>query len=177
MAVQTVSGTALTQTTFDVTTKADAARIVFTNSTGVTQVVKGARITASPVTRNGSWVQDSFINADDIRRNGHQPLTIGNQYVCTKAQTENVADYRWKRDGLPKWVYPVTEVGPLYHYEPGDWATMVISGTQESVTTSVEVKRVLIEGHADKRSTTKIWLREVITGYTHDANARARLVT
>ena len=110
--------------TFDTTTRADSANILVENTSGGTQKVRGAAIRGKPVIRlsgENGYIHEDFVDYEDIYRNGENKFELGNNFVCTKLQTEELADFHWKNFRAKRHVYTVSMVGTRYWFSPGEW--------------------------------------------------------
>lgn len=169
----------LTVTTFDSTTRPGAALIKLTNSTGNSRWLLDLYIKGTPVLRfsgDSGYIHDSFINQESIYRNGEKAFELGNNFVCTKAQVNKLADYWWKEVGTKKHIYSCSQSGMWLWYEPGEWYTLDIgaAGTAENIDSTVECRRVSYERRVNEIGTTIVEFKEIEANWTFDSNAVAR---
>lgn len=172
----------LTTTTFDTTTRADSAEVLITNSTGATRLLTSVSIIGKPIFRYSGtrgFVHDAFKDDDAIARDGEVDLTVsGNNYVCTKALVEQLADWLWKFNRNKKHLYSLTLSGRYLWYEPGEWYTLQIGGAgqKEYIDSTVRCIAVDISQQARDIGTTQVTFEEVEEAWKKDSNAAARLI-
>ena len=180
----------LHKSTFDTTTRADAAHVKLLNDSGSTQYVVAMAIKAKPVGRasgEDGWIHDDFVDYQDIFLNGENTFEFGNNFVVTKAQIENLADYYAKALGTvagdssssrAKHIYSVTIPGRCWWFEPGEWYTLQVGGAgqREYIDSVCECYAVRVEAAADGLGTTSVDFREVEQNWVKDSNAVARFL-
>ena len=167
--------------TFDTTTRPDSANILVDNASGSSKTVRGASIRGKPVVRlsgENGYLHEDFIDYEDIYRNGENKFELGNNYICTKMQTEALADFHWKNFREKRHVYTVSMVGTRYWFSPGEWYTLQIGGAgeQEYVDSVVECYSVQVERGVGELGTTVVTFREVYEHWVKDSSAIARYI-
>ncbi len=98
--------------TFDTTTRPDAANILYYNSTGNNQTISTCAIRGKLIRKTASgkgFVHDSFVDYERIEKDGEQALDFESNMITSRAQTDKVADYLWKRNRTPKHIYRTSE--------------------------------------------------------------------
>ncbi len=173
---------------FDTTTYADQAQIKLLNDSGATQYIRALAIKGKPVWRaSNAWEHPYFVDHDDIFYNGENVFEFGNNYIVTKDQIEQLADYYAKALGAlqgnaaspkNKHIYVLSIPGRCWHYEPGEWVTVQIggSGEKEYIDSVCEIYSVSVEAGAGDLGTTIVTLREVEQNWVKDSNAVARFL-
>jgi parallel beta-helix repeat protein len=175
-------------TLFDTTTRADSAQIKLLNDSGSTQYVVAAAIKAKPIIRmsgDQGFTHDAFIDYQDIFLSGENTFEFGNNFIVTKAQLEQLADYYAKALGTiatagpkAKHIYAVSIPGRGWHYEPGEFYTLQVGGAgqREYIDSVVECYDVTVDAGAGELGTTNIAFREVEQNWVKDSNAIARFL-
>jgi hypothetical protein len=175
-------------TLFDTTTRADSAQIKLLNDSGSTQYVVAAAIKAKPIIRmsgDQGFTHDAFIDYQDIFLSGENTFEFGNNFVVTKAQLEQLADYYAKALGTiatsgpkAKHIYAVSIPGRCWWFEPGEWYTLQVGGAgqREYIDSVVECYDVTVDAAAGDLGTTNIAFREVEQNWVKDSNAVARFL-
>lgn len=172
---------ALTETVFDVTSRAGAARIKLYNGTGDTQVLKECGLLGKPVylyEGDEGYVNDGHIDWADIQQNGERLLEFGGADVVTSGQLDRLADYLWKDRGTRKHIYTLQFAGTCHDISPSDVYTLAIgnSGETEYITSRAEVITVKIEHKAGSLGRTLVVLRELEEAWKYDSNIYSRFV-
>ncbi len=180
----------LHKTVFDTTTYADSAQIKLLNDSGATQYLRAMAIKAKPVWRQSGengFAHDSFVDYQSIFHSGERVFEFGNNYIVTKAQLEQLADYYAKALGAlqgnaaspkNKHIYVLSIPGRGWHYEPGEWVTVQMGGAgeKEYIDSVCEIYSVSVEAGAGDLGTTILTLREVEQNWVKDSNAVARFL-
>lgn len=195
-----VPGT-LTQTTFDTTSRADSAQILFTNSTGASKVIIASWIRGKPVTRlsdgkqlpggvgggkmgsarsgaRGGFLHDKYVDYERIAQDGDITFETGNNFVVTADQVNKLADYYWKLNRTKKHIYTLSLVGFQSWFEPGEWYTLQIGGAGEAeyIDSTVECFDVRCSLQAGAAPSTSVSFREVEESWKFDSNEVARQI-
>lgn len=110
----------LTETIFDTTTRANAAQIKLTNSTGDTVTLRSVVIKAYIVVQKPSLVHDAFSNEDDIARNGELIMRFGGPDVIDTTQLGLIAEHRWKTYSQERHAYTFQVPGTWHWLTPGE---------------------------------------------------------
>ena len=171
--------TDITKTTFDVVTKADAALILLTNASGSTRYLLACWITGNLVKRfsgREGFLHDSFINFDDIDRNGERVFELANNFIVTKSQVEQLADYLWKKNTEKKHVYGLSLPGTRHYFEPGEWYALTASSDGESISTTVRLLSVDVDRQAGRLGNTMLIVEEDLANWTPDGNSPAHFI-
>ena len=179
--VDDASNSSLDLDKFDVTSRHDSAWIRVINSSGNSKTVRGALIRGKPVIRlsgDNGFIHDDFVDYEDIYRNGEKKFELGNNYICTKAQTESLADFHWKNFRAKRHIFALSMVGTRYQFSPGEWYTIQIGGAaeQEHIDAVCECYNVQIERGVGELGTTVVTFREVYEGWAKDSNSLARII-
>jgi parallel beta-helix repeat protein len=178
---------ALTQTTDFVnsgdwiTQRADSARVLLTNSSGSSVVLKTCVIRGKPVTMlagEEGRIHDEFQDTDDIERYGDKTFEFGNEDVIAQDQLNKLADYWWKYHKVAKHIYVMTLTGMWHFLQPGEWATLQVGGAGEAeyIDSTVEVFNVRMVRRPGELGETVVILREIEEAWKNDSNAAARFV-
>jgi len=178
---------ALTQTTDFVnsgdwiTQRADSARVLLTNSSGSSVVLKTCVIRGKPVTMlagEEGRIHDEFQDIDDIERYGDKTFEFGNEDVIAQDQLNKLADYWWKYHKVAKHIYVMTLTGMWHFLQPGEWATLQVGGAGEAeyIDSTVEVFNVRMVRRPGELGETVVILREVEEAWKNDSNVIARFV-
>jgi hypothetical protein len=176
-----LSGTSLTQTTFDTTTRPDQARILLTNATGGARVITACWIRGKLINKVGGdsgYCNDKHVDYEAIARDGEQKFELGNDYICTLTQVNKLADYHWKLNKTKKHIYTVSLPGFQSYFEPGEWYALKIgsAGTAEYIDSTVECYSVRCSMNATGSMGTQVSFREVEENWKFDSNAVARYI-
>jgi len=168
-----------TETTFDTTTRNDAAHIVLTNDTGSAARVLQASIRGKLVRRlagDSGRLHDKFRDDESIRDDGETAYELDNDYIVTEAQLNQLADYLWKDNRVKKHMYRITLPGERHYINPGEWVTLDFGGAgeAENIDSKCRVVNVRIQRGADDIGKTSILLREVEENWTFSSNSIAR---
>ena len=175
---------------FDTSTRADSAQIKLLNDSGITQYVVAAAIKAKPIIRmsgDQGFTHDAFVDYQDIFLSGENTYEFGNNFIVTKAQVEQLADFYAKTLGVivgnsaairAKHIYSVTIPGRCWWFEPGEWYTLQVGGAgqREYIDAVVECYGVQVEAGADGLGATRVDFREVEQNWVKDSNAVARFL-
>ena len=166
---------------FDVTTHADSAWIRISNTSGNSKTVRGAAIRGKPIIRlsgDAGWIHDDFVDYEDIYRNGERKFELGNNYVCTFNQTNQLADFHWKNFRAKRHIFAVSMVGTRYQFSPGEWYLVQIGGAGETehINSLCECYGVQIERGVGELGTTIVTFREVYESWSKDSNSLARII-
>jgi hypothetical protein len=177
----TASGTQITQTTFDTSTRPDQARILFTNASGVTQYLTACWIQGKVVKKVGGdsgFLNDKHVNYEAIARDGEQQFELGNDFICTLTQVNKLADYHWKWNKTKKHIYTISLSGFQSFFEPGEWYVLTIgaAGTAEYIDSTVECYSVRCSMSATGSMGTQVSFREVEENWKFDSNEVARYI-
>ena len=166
----------LTQTTFDTTTRDDAAEILLTNNTGAEQTLTHCAIYGLVVYEVPAWLHDDLEDAGDQMLNGLKKWELGNGFIIDESQVNQVADYWWKYFLKKKHYYTVTAPGNWLWLEPAEFYTMVVGGVgkSESINALVELINVRVAMDAKQLGSTAMVFREVESNWTYTINAVAR---
>ncbi|HUW34022.1 MAG TPA: right-handed parallel beta-helix repeat-containing protein, partial [Planctomycetota bacterium] len=164
---------------FDAITRADSARILLLNDSGDSLLVFDCYIRGKPVIRysgDRGYIHDSFIDYDDIRRNGERVYEFGNNYICSAAQLQQLADWAWKRNRTRRHLYTVSLAGRRFDFTPGEWYTLQVGGAgeREYIDAVCECYEVQVECSAGELGRTVLTLREVYQNWTYNSGAVAR---
>lgn len=171
----------LTHTIFDTTTRLTEARILFTNSTGTTRYLIGCWIRGKLVLRysgDEGWQNDDHIDYDSIYRNGIIEFRVGNNFIVTQNQVDQLADYYWKDNKTKKHIYQVTLPGTRFYLEPGEWYTHQVGGSGEAeyIDSTVRCMSIKTSRGANELGQTVITLREMEENWKFDSNVVARYI-
>ena len=171
----------LTVTTLDLTTYANGAVILLTNSTGAQRTIRDVVLYGKLViktTGTVGFVHDSFVDWDRVEAEGEHVLQIVNDYIITKAQVEKIANWHWKYNKDVRHQYRITKSGAWYHLEPGDTVTLTIGGAgqEENISATCRIVSVQNEGMAGSLGQSTIVLDEIMEGFVYDSTALARFV-
>jgi hypothetical protein len=196
-------GTALTQTTFDTTTRANQAKILLTNGSAHDEVILACAILGQPVYRlsSGSYtptntinlgfitltqsgstyealLHDKYVNYESIAMDGDKLFELGNNMVCLLTQVNKLADIWWKRNKTKRHIYTIRQVGINTYFEPGEWYMLQVgsAGKQEYINSVVEVYAVRTTLSAGQLGTTEIDFREILQNWVFDSNETARML-
>jgi len=166
---------------FDTTSRDDSAQIQLLNDSGDAQWVTGAVIRAKPIERLSNdlgYIADNHIDYEDIYRNGEKKFELGNNYIVTKAQTEQLEDFHWKNFRQKRHIYAVIMTGTRYWFSPGQWYTLQIGseGETEYIDSVCECISVQTERGSGELGTTVVMFREVIQNWKKDSNSLARFI-
>jgi parallel beta-helix repeat protein len=172
-------GTPFTET-FDTTTRLDAARIILTNGSGESGRVWRCSIRGRLVRRlSGSKgrIHERFRDDESIRDNGEKLYEVGNNYIVTDAQVNQLADYIWKDNRTKKHLYKLTLPGEWYEYDPGEWYTVDVgaAGKSENINATCRLLSSQIDRTITGARTTLVF-REVEQNWTFDSNYLARAI-
>ncbi len=194
--VDDAANSGLHLTIFDTTTRADSAQIKLLNDSGVTQYVVAAAIKAKPVTRmsgDQGFTHDSFVDYEDIFLNGENTFEFGNNFIVTKTQLEQLADFYAKtlgviigadpvlpRTSVPraKHIYTVNIPGRCWWFMPGKWYALQVGGVgqREYIDSVCECYNLQIDAPVDGLGSTRVSFREVEQNWVKDSNAVARFL-
>ena len=170
-----------TQTIFDTTTRADSARILLTNSTGNTGIQRGAVIRAKAVTKlsgTEGYLNDKHVDYESISKNGERKFELGNDFVVTITQVNQLADYNWKMNKQKRHMYTLSLVGFQSYFEPGEWYTLVIgsAGTEENIASTAMCYSVRCSVQAGGIGYTSVSFLEMYENWKFDSNETARSI-
>ncbi len=170
---------ALTQTTFDVTTRADSAQIFMTNSSGASLDLRDIWIRAKCVLElagTEGYIHDKFVDYDSISQNGDLTYELANEDIVTVAQINQLADLRWKENRMRRNLYTLTLAGLCSWFEPGEWYTLTIGtvGTSEYFSAVCECYESRGSAGAQELGTTNVCFRVMYANWTFDSNEFAR---
>jgi parallel beta-helix repeat protein len=171
-----------TETTFDTTTRDDAARILLKNETGAAAELYNVRIWGKPIMRtphDKGYIHDDLEDMESIEREGLKKIEIGNDFIFDTTQMEEIADYWWKLKRTTKHRYLLTIPGTALYYEPGEWYTLTIgaSGEPDYISSTVRCHAVQIEGMAGDLGMTNLTLEEVEENWAKTINAVTKIRT
>jgi parallel beta-helix repeat protein len=171
----------LASTIFDYTTRADSARILLTNATGGTRILRGATIRAKIVTKLGGtegFLHDKFVDYESIEKNGEIKYELGNDFVVTVAQVNMLADHAWKDNRAKRHMYTVSFPGFCSFFEPGEWYDLHIgaAGEAEYIDSVCECYALRCSHPAGARPQTSVTFREMVEGWKFDSNETARSI-
>ena len=171
----------MTEDTFDTTSRADSARISLENTSGSTRTMRQAGIKGKLVLKMSGdygFIHDSFVDYEDIYKNGEKKFELGNDYICTKDQVEKLADFHWKNFRAKRHIYFLSMTGTRYWFTPGEWYTLQIGGAgeQEYIDSVCECFSVSIERGVGELGQTNVRFREVYQNWVQNSNALARFV-
>jgi hypothetical protein len=165
-------GVALTETTFDSTSFSEGIEFLYTNSTGSSADLRGHVIRGKLVTRlsgEEGFLNDEFIDFEDIYENGENVLEIGNNMIVTRSQVDELAEYHAKWNFEGRHMYSVVMTGAQDWFEIGEWYTLDIAGPaskfEENIDSVVECIGVEIDAPVDRISTTVITFQEVYQNF------------
>jgi parallel beta-helix repeat protein len=175
------TASALTITTFDYTSRSGEVNILLTNSTGGDVKIRNASIRGKIViSKSGAegFIHDSFVDHDSIYREGMKTYEFGNDFVVTKTQLEQLADFYWKEYRTKKHMYRVTLPGVCHWIEIGDWWTLDVGSTLgiEDINSVVQVYDVQVEKTIGGIGSTQVTFREVQESWTKTSSATARFL-
>lgn len=162
---------------FDVTTRADSARIRLINESGSSKYINGCVIRGKPILRysgDHGRVHDSLIDYEDIIKNGEKEFEFGNNYICLRSQLDQLTDWYWKNLTTKRHIYGVEIPGRCYWYSPGEWYTLDIEdvkGAENIDSIVVECLHVQVENQTNPLGRSLIVFREVYQSWVHDINA------
>jgi parallel beta-helix repeat protein len=163
---------ALTETTFDSTSFSEGIEFLYTNSTGSSVNLRGHVIRGKLVTRlsgEEGFLNDEFIDFEDIYENGENVLEIGNNMIVTRSQVDQLAEYHAKWNFEGRHTYSVVMTGAQDWFEIGEWYTLDIAGPaskfEENIDSVVECIGVEIDAPVDRISTTVITFQEVYQNF------------
>jgi hypothetical protein len=171
----------LASTIFDYTTRADSARILLTNATGGTRILRGATVRAKIVTKLGGtegFLHDKFVDYESIEKNGEIKYELGNDFVVTVAQVNMLADHAWKDNRAKRHMYTVSFPGFCSFFEPGEWYDLHIgaAGEAEYIDSVCECYALRCSHPAGARPQTSVTFREMVEGWKFDSNETARSI-
>jgi parallel beta-helix repeat protein len=171
----------LASTIFDYTTRADSARILLTNATGGTRILRGAAIRAKLVTKladTEGFVHDKFVDYESIEKNGEIIYELGNDCVVTRAQVNMLADHAWKDNRAKRHMYTVSFPGFCSFFEPGEWYDLHIgaAGEAEYIDSVCECYALRCSHPAGARPQTSVTFREMVEDWKFDSNETARSI-
>lgn len=170
-------------TTIDTTTFPDKARLTIKNERGFDVYLTRMQIKGNPVyiSRNegGQLLIDDLKHDDDIRKNGENIKKISNDYIFDATQCATIADYWYKKCGQKKHIYQVSIKGSAHWYEPGDRYSLTLgaAGTNEYISSTVEIIGVETSNDAATLGSTILTLREVMESWSKTTLYSARVVT
>jgi len=174
-------GTTLTETTFDTSSKPNAAHILLTNSTGDVVTITGCSIRGKPVMKQyggEGYIHDSLNDWEDIERNGPIKYEFGNDYIVTLAQLNKLADLFWKLGRGRKHNYTLTLPYTAHEFEIGEWYTIQIGGAGQKE--YIDSTCVLITKRYERRGagigSTILQFAEVEQNWVLSSNATARFL-
>lgn len=164
-----------------VTLRGDAARLLLTNSTGSTVNLEEVTLRGKPVVRKSGaegYIHDSFVDYEDIGKNGVREFNFGNHDTVTKDQLEQLADFWWKWHRTAKHVYKAIMDGMQHWLCPGEWYRLQIgsAGKAEYIDSVVELYNVQMARRPGDIGETVCIFREVEEAWKYDSNADARFV-
>ncbi len=168
----------------DILSRAGQAQILLLNNTGVTQTLVDAAIVATPVykfTGSEGFIHDSYIDRDDIAKNGERLVQFGGEDVIdgeTGGQLDRLADFIWKDRATRKHLHVIASTGTLHDIGPAMWMHIDIgaAGETENILGTDEAIGIRISADADRRGMTQITYRELTEAWKYDSNAFARFV-
>jgi parallel beta-helix repeat protein len=171
----------LTQTVFDTTTRADSAQILLTNATGSAKVLRGVIIRAKQITKlsgDGGYLNDKHVDYESIALNGEIKAEIGNDFIVTFDQTNQLADYYWKNNRIRRHLYALSMTGCQSFFEPGEWYTLAIGsvGHDEYINSTVTCYSVRCSKDAGGIGSTQITFLEMYQNWVFDSNETARSI-
>jgi hypothetical protein len=171
----------LTQTIFDTTTRADSAQILLTNGTGSAKIIRGAVIRAKMITMlsgTEGYLNDKYVDYESIANNGERKLEIGNDFVVTFAQVNQLADYNWKMNRMKRHLYTLSLTGCQTFFEPGEWYTLTLGGvgTAEYISAVVMCYNMRTSITAGGIGSTQITFLEMYQNWVFDSNEVARSI-
>jgi hypothetical protein len=171
----------LASTIFDYTTRADSARILLTNATGGTRILRGAAIRAKLVTKladTEGFIHDKFVDYEGIEKNGEIMYELGNDCIVTVAQVNMLADHAWKDNRAKRHMYTVSFPGFCSYFEPGEWYDLHIgaAGEAEYIDSVCECYALRCSHPAGSRPQTSVTFREMVEDWKFDSNETARSI-
>jgi hypothetical protein len=171
-------GLSVTESVFDITSRADQAQIELYNDSGTNGFVVVASIRGKLVRRLKRNVHDSYVNEESVYREGEIAFEVGNTFVCTQAQVNQIADYWAKYFRTKKHEYTATFAGSRLYLEPGEWYTLDVGGVgeRENINSTVRCLSVRVNRGADGIGETVAVFQEVEQNWTFDSNAITRAI-
>ena len=169
-------------TGMDTTSRAGQVHMLLRNETGDTITVRDVGIFGAPVllqTGDQGHIHDSYVNYEDIGRNGERLLAIGNHDVVDNpGQLNALMDYAWKITKTDRHEYVILFIGTLYQFTSGARYLAAIGGAGETefIDSVVEVANVRISQRTGSFGETRITFREIHENWKPDSNAFARFV-
>lgn len=162
----------------------DKVRLLFVADTAASYyTLTGFAIRGRPVVRFGGEegpVNDKYVDYESMGKEGEKLLEIGNNYVCSQARVNQIADWYWKYNRVKKHVYTVTVPGFCAFYEIGEWYTLVVTsaleGAVEAINATVECISVECRQDAGDIGQTTVDFREVQTNWVYDSVEYARFI-
>ncbi len=179
--INLTNASSLTTTIFDYTTRADSARILLTNDTGGTRIMRGCSMRGKLVTKladTEGYVHDKFVDYESIEKNGEIKYELGNDFVVTIVQVNKLADYTWKNNKAKRHMYTVDFHGFRSYFEPGEWYTVEIGGAgeEEYIDSVCECYSVRCSSYASGMPYTSVTFREIYENWKFDSNETARSI-
>ena len=161
--------------------RADAARVLLTNSSGSSQVLQACVIRGKPVTMlsgDEGRKHDGFADWDDVNKYGETTFNFGNTDVIEQTQLNKLADYWWKYHKVAKHIYVLELTGMWQFLQPGEWARLQVgsAGLSEYIDSTVEVYNVRMVRRPGELGQTVVILREVEEAFKNDSNIKARFL-
>ena len=175
----------LTTAIFDTTSRADSARIWLKNALGYAVYVRGVSIRGKLVYKNSppesGNVNEEYKDHDNIRESGERRFTIKNDYLVTKDQVDQVADYYWKFFGgddptNAKHIYTLRLHGVYAWVEVGNRYRVTIGGAgqAENIDSHCELQSVSSVINSKGIGKTTLVLRQMQLLWTSTSSATLR---
>ena len=168
----------LVENVFDTTTRADAARIELYNNSGNQVFLSSAAIRGKLVKRFQNRLHDSYVDEESVYRDGEVKFEVGNNFIVTDVQVNQIADYWAKYFRTKKHEYTVSFAGERLYLEPGEWYTLDVggAGTKEDILSTVRCLSVKVSRNANGLGKTTAVFQEIQADWKFDSNAIARAI-
>ena len=175
-ALRVAGGDGLVTTTFDTSSRADAARILIQNTSGAEVTIENCQIVGKLVYEVPAWLHDDLEDVADQQRNGLKKWDLGNSMVVSGDQAQKLADYWWKHFAIKKHYWTVTAPGYWLWLEPGEWYTLQVGGPGKSeyIDALCELTVARVNANAGELGSTGLVFREVEQNWTLSINAVVR---
>ena len=178
------SGTAeslMTETTFDTATDPSMAKILLTNGTGSTIVLKSVVIKGYAVTQIGGKagrLNDAYEDFDDIAINGENGIEFGTDNIVTQAQLDSVAQWIWKNRKMERHTFSGSLPGLWPHLQPGDRYKLEIGGAgqTEFINSFVTCAQITEQMTATGAPQTTFTFYETAEAYKEDSSVVSRFL-